>query len=114
MATLSQHLSSSSQQKKMSLSNPIPLSQQKSPLVSDNFFTMPIAKFSYANTPRLQSRPTWTHLPDRDNMFAVFDLVSSKGSGDCVIRRNVLKVVRGGDLIVRYILFVSDTYCRFG
>lgn len=86
----------------MSLSNATSnsLSQQRSPAALNGLLTMPLGKFSYATTLALQSKPIWTHLPDRDNMFAVFDLVSSMGSGDDVSQRNVLKVVRASDLVV--------------
>ena len=97
MATSSQRLSSS--QKKS-------LSQQTSPSALGNLLTMPLAKFSYATTSGLQSKPSWTHLPNRDNMYAVFDLVKSKGSGDSVNQRDLLKVVRGSDLLVRYVLLI--------
>ncbi|KAA6413315.1 MAG: hypothetical protein FRX48_03059 [Lasallia pustulata] len=85
----------------MSLSNATSnsLSQQRSPAALNGLLTMPLGKFSYATTLALQSKPIWTHLPDRDNMFAVFDLVSSMGSGDDVSQRNVLKVVRASDLV---------------
>lgn len=84
----------------MSLLKSNSLSQQNSPVALENLFTMPLAKFSHATTLMLQSKPTWTHLPQRDNMFAVLDLVSSKGLGNGVNQRNILRVVRGGDLLV--------------
>lgn len=99
-------------QKKKYLPESHSLSQQNTPVALDNLFTMPLAKFSYATTLVRQSKPTWTHLPERDNLFAVLDLVSCKGSGSGVNRRNVLKVVRGGDLIVCCTQSVQRT-CRW-
>ena len=42
----------------------------------------------------------WTHLPNRDDMFAVFDQVRSTDLGGAVISKQVLKLIRGGELLV--------------
>ena len=42
---------------------------------------------------------TWTHLPNRDGMFAVFDLVMERNPDGVVRERALLKCVRGGELI---------------
>ena len=68
----------------------------------DDLLTMPLAKFSYATTLNLSSRLTWKHLPERDNIFAVFDVVKSKGLAGRIKRQDVLKVVKGGEVLVCY------------
>ena len=42
----------------------------------------------------------WTHVPDRDNIFAVFDLVRDKTLDGAVLEKKLLKVVRGGEVLV--------------
>ncbi len=44
----------------------------------------------------------WTHLPAQDDMFAVFDQVRKAGLGGAVAEKKVLKLIRGGDLLVRW------------
>ena len=43
---------------------------------------------------------TWTHLPNRDGMFAVFDQVMKRNADGVVRERALLKCVRGGELLV--------------
>lgn len=42
----------------------------------------------------------WTHLPNRDDMFAVFDQVKMKDHDGIVRDKRLLKLVRGADNIV--------------
>ena len=42
----------------------------------------------------------WTHLPNRDNMYAVFDNTRKLCSNGVVAVKRVLKLVRGGDMLV--------------
>jgi hypothetical protein len=42
----------------------------------------------------------WTHLPNRDDMFAVFDQVRRKCLDGTVSDKKVLKLVRAGELLV--------------
>ena len=42
----------------------------------------------------------WTHLPNRDDMFAVFDVLRRRTLEEVVIEKKVLKLVRGGELLV--------------
>ena len=54
---------------------------------------------------------TWTHLPNRDGMFAVFDQVMKRNPDGVVRERALLKCVRGGELIVRnqsFPVFLAD------
>lgn len=42
----------------------------------------------------------WTHLPQRSDMFAVFDVIRKVGTDKVVSETKVLKLVRGGELFV--------------
>lgn len=42
----------------------------------------------------------WTHLPQQSDMFAVFDVIRKIGIGMVVLEIKVLKIVRGGELLV--------------
>ncbi|CAF9936953.1 MAG: hypothetical protein ALECFALPRED_007017 [Alectoria fallacina] len=41
----------------------------------------------------------WTHLPQRSDMFAVFDVIRKVGIGKVVTETKVLKLIRGGELL---------------
>ena len=57
-------------------------------------------KLSFCTTATLRSNLLWTHLPNRDDLFAVFDSVYHKDLEGPVTEKKVLKLVRGGDLLV--------------
>ena len=78
------------------VSFPISIDQPPSSLV-----TLPLYKFSHAMSPTLQSRIQWSHLPQRDNLFAVFDEVRERDHEDAIVRRSVMKIVHGGNVLVR-------------
>ena len=60
--------------------------------------SLALFKLSYCTTQELKSKLVWTHLPERDRLFAVFDYVNV---GGFTSQRRTLKLVRGGDLLVR-------------
>ena len=60
--------------------------------------SLALFKLSYCTTQELKSKMVWTHLPERDRLFAVFDYVNV---GGFTSQRRTLKLVRGGDLFVR-------------
>ena len=61
-----------------------------------------LAKFSYATCSADLIGPiNWTHLPDRDNLHAVFDHVCVQEMSGPVVEKKVLKVVRGPEIMVR-------------
>ncbi|KAL8784483.1 MAG: hypothetical protein Q9195_009030 [Heterodermia aff. obscurata] len=58
--------------------------------------SLALFKFSYCTTQELKSKLVWTHLPERDRLFAVFDRVNV---GGFTSQRRTLKLLRGGDLL---------------
>ena len=71
--------------------------------------TLPLFKLSHCTISGPGARMLWTHLPNRDDMFAVFDQVRSTELGGAVISKQVLKLVRGGELLVSTQGHVEDT-----
>jgi hypothetical protein len=68
----------------------------------------PLAKFSYATCSADLNGPiNWTHLPDRDNLHAVFDHVRVQTTSGQVSEKTVLKVVRGPEIMVRRYMLCS-------
>ena len=63
--------------------------------------SLPLFKLSFCTTATLQSKMMWTHLPHRDSMFAVFDQIRKTGLGGLVFEKKILKLIHGGDLLVR-------------
>ena len=63
--------------------------------------SLPLCKLSYCTTPTLASKMTWTHIPAQDDMFAVVDQVRRQGLGGSITTRKTLKLIRGGNLLVR-------------
>ena len=61
---------------------------------------LPLFKFSHCTSPNPQAKMIWTHLPQRSDMFAVFDVSRKVGIGMIVVETKVLKLVRGGELLV--------------
>jgi len=62
--------------------------------------TLPLFKLSHCTVSGHGARMLWTHLPNRDDMFAVFDQVSSRDLGGAVLSKQILKLIRGGELLV--------------
>ena len=57
----------------------------------------------------------WTHLPQRSDMFAVFDMVRKARIGKVVSETKILKLIRGGELLVsifpyNYLSIIPDIY----
>ena len=42
----------------------------------------------------------WTHLPNRDDIFAVFDEIRSRELDGTISGKQVMKLLRGGELLV--------------
>ena len=61
---------------------------------------LPLFKFSHCTSPNPQAKMIWTHLPQRSDMFAVFDVIRKVGTGMVASETKVLKLVRGGELLV--------------
>ncbi|KAK0515136.1 hypothetical protein JMJ35_002515 [Cladonia borealis] len=61
--------------------------------------SLPLFKLSFCTALTPRSPMTWTHLPNRDGMFAVFDHVMKRNPDGVVGERALLKCVRGGELI---------------
>ena len=64
------------------------------------FLSLPLFKFSYATTAAIQGKLHWTHLPQRDNIYVVFDDVSSQDRQEGPFNRRLMKIVRGGETLV--------------
>ena len=77
-----------------------PRSASATATVTQGPVTLSLFKFSYCTTASPRSPMQWTHVPDRDNIFAVFDLVRNKTLDGAVLEKKLLKVVRGGVLLV--------------
>ena len=61
---------------------------------------MTLFKLSFCTTPTLRSHLLWTHLPNRDNLFAVFDSLFQKDLEGSVTEKKMLKLIRGSELLV--------------
>ena len=64
--------------------------------------SLTLFKLSFCTTPILRANLVWTHLPQRDNLFAVFDYVTRKDVEGFTTEKKILKLMRGGDLLVRF------------
>ena len=65
-----------------------------------DLLTFSLCKFSYATTVTLQGNLLWNHLPERDNIFVVFDAVATKDHLGLLSKVQFLKIVRGGEVLV--------------
>ena len=70
--------------------------------------TLPLFKLSHCTVSGHGSRLLWTHLPNRSDMFAVFDENRSKDLGGIVVSKQVLKLIRGGELLVSFNFLAAD------
>lgn len=48
---------------------------------------------------------TWTHIPAQDDMFAVVDQVRRLGLGGAITTKKMLKLLRGGHILVRRLIY---------
>lgn len=62
--------------------------------------SLPLFKLSFCTTATHGSKLIWTHLSGNNEMFAVFDQIRKLGFGGSVIEKRLLKLTRGGDLLV--------------
>ena len=62
---------------------------------------LPLFKFSHCTSPNPGAKMVWTHLPQRSDMYAVFDIIRKVTVGKDVSETKILKLIRGGELIVR-------------
>ena len=76
------------------------VSSQSSTLGTDDLKSLSLFKFSYVTSPSMQGKLLWTHLPQRDNLFAVFDQIYCKDLSGLLVKRRFLKIIRGGDVLV--------------
>ncbi|MCJ1463892.1 hypothetical protein MMC07_002501 [Pseudocyphellaria aurata] len=79
-------------------------SQSSGPSGPSGPLSLPLCKFSYCTTPTLASKMTWTHIPAQDDMFAVVDQVRRLGLGGAITTRKMLKLLRGGQILVRQLI----------
>ncbi|KAL8789718.1 MAG: hypothetical protein Q9213_000968 [Squamulea squamosa] len=61
--------------------------------------SLPLHKLSFCTTATLHSKMLWEHLAGGVDLFAVFDHVRKPGLGRAVSEKQVLKLVRHGDLL---------------
>lgn len=76
--------------------------------------TLTLFKLSFCTTAALRSSLLWTHLPNRDDLFAVFDSTYSRDLEGSITEKKVLKLIRGGGLLVRYSHMLSCTFRQQG
>ena len=62
--------------------------------------SLPLFKLSFCTTATHGSKLIWTHLTGKNEMFAVFDQVRKIGLGGAITEKRLLKLTRGGDLLV--------------
>ena len=82
------------------------------PLNTGGLKTLSLFKFSYATNPSLQGKLLWTHLPQRDNLFAVFDYVTCRDPHGQPVRSSLFKVLRGTEVLV--CLYIQSDFRIFG
>lgn len=63
--------------------------------------SLSLFKLSHCTTPNLQSNLLWTHLPNRDNMYAVFDRIRKTSLEGLIVEQKVMKLICYGELLVR-------------
>lgn len=75
-------------------------SSQVNTFDAEGLTTLPLKKFSYVTTPASCGKLLWTHLPQRDNLFAVFDFVIDKDLEGLIVKKRFLRFVRGDEILV--------------
>lgn len=81
-------------------------SSQKGSLFNDSSLTLSLFKVSYTSSATVQGKFTWTHLPQRDNIFAVFDGLNGPAYGLSSQAGRVLKILQNSDILVRFLCFL--------
>ena len=74
--------------------------------------SLTLFKLSFCTTANLRSNLLWTHLPNRDDLFAVFDSVFHKDLEGSVAEKKVLRLIRGGDLLVCFTIVITSWTAR--
>ncbi len=69
--------------------------------ISYNPVSLPLHKLSFCTTATLHAKMVWEHLSGGADMYAVFDHVKRPDLGRPVSEKQILKLVRHGDLLVR-------------
>ena len=77
--------------------------QESSP--DTGFQAFALLKYSFVTTASLRGRLPWNHVPQRSNLFAVFDKVSYVEQDKSVRILNLLKIAEGPNLIVSAVFF---------
>lgn len=77
-----------------------PSSVSSAPTVDYSPTSLPLFKLSHCTTTTPRSNMLWTHLPNRDDMFAVFDQLRRMNFDGSIVEMKVLKLVRAGELLV--------------
>ena len=62
--------------------------------------SLPLFKLSHCTITNPGARMLWTHLTSGDDTFAVFDEVRSRDLDGTVSSKQVMKLIRGGELLV--------------
>ena len=81
-------------------------SSQKGSLFNDSSLTLSLFKISYTSSATVQGKFTWTHLPQRDNIFAVFDGLNGPAYGASSQVGRVLKLLQNSDVLVCFLCFL--------
>lgn len=77
-----------------------PLSVSTAAAVNHGPTSLHLFKLSHCTTTTPRSNMLWTHLPNRDDMFAVFDQLRRKNPDGSIVEKKVMKLVRAGELLV--------------
>ncbi|KAL9118187.1 MAG: hypothetical protein Q9187_005271 [Circinaria calcarea] len=77
------------------------LSSQANTLEAEGLTTLPLKKFSYVTTRTSHGKLLWTHLPQRDNLFAVFDFTTTKDLEGLTVKKRFLRFIRGVEILIR-------------
>ena len=75
-------------------------SSQVNTFEGEGLTTLPLKKFSYVTTPASRGKLLWTHLPQRDNLFAVFEFLTGKDLEGLTVKKRFLRFVRGNEILV--------------
>jgi hypothetical protein len=68
-----------------------------------DLISLALCKFSHASSNiSFHGKLIWTHLPERGNLFLVFDRRTQKDSAGIVFKASLMKIIRGSDVIVSY------------
>ena len=83
-----------------SASDMAPSSASTASTVTQGPVTLSLFKLSHCTTPNPQAKMIWTHLPQRSDMFVIFDVIRKLGIDTIVSEIKVLKLVRGSEVLV--------------